>query len=238
MKRFTETEKWRDPWFQKLKNEHRTLWLWLCDRVDNAGVVDICWPILNAETGCSFTETDMKSLEPKIEHLENGKYWIPSFTRFQFGELSPDSRVHQSVVKLLIKHSLSHRVSHTLPYTPKDKDKEKDKDPDGESERKPILEDIQVDIPQNLNTPEFLSAWDEWIKHRKQLKKKLTPSTMLKQLKKLSSFTPTQAAAIIDRSIEKGWMGLYGPDDNASLGELSQKVPWLDKISSKAKDGF
>lgn len=147
MKRFTETEKWRDPWFQKLDTQTRTLWLWLCDRVDNAGVVDICWPICNAETGGNFSEADMQLLGEKVERLETGKWWIPKFVHFQFGDLSAESKVHQSIEKLLSKHTLSHRVSHRVCNTLKEKDKDKDK----------------VKAKEN-DSPEvdgFLSAWNE-----------------------------------------------------------------------------
>ena len=40
MKRFTETNKWEDPWFRKLKPEMKLLWSWLLDSCDNAGIID------------------------------------------------------------------------------------------------------------------------------------------------------------------------------------------------------
>jgi hypothetical protein len=128
MKRFTETEKWRDPWFQGLSKPHRSLWLWLCDRVDNAGVVDICWPILNAEIGENLTAKDMEALGDRVEHITNGKWWIPRFVAFQFGELSEASKVHQTVIKLLEKHGLADRVGHRVGPTHKEKEEDKDKE--------------------------------------------------------------------------------------------------------------
>lgn len=110
MKRFTETEKWRDPWFLSLDQKSRVLWIWLCDRVDNSGVIDIHWPSAAFETGYKLSEKDVHSLGSRIEKLENGKYYIPSFVGFQFGELSSNSKVHQSIMKLMKKHSLC------LPY--------------------------------------------------------------------------------------------------------------------------
>jgi len=40
-KRFTETDKWRDPWFRKLTPLQKCLFLYLCDTCNNAGFVEI-----------------------------------------------------------------------------------------------------------------------------------------------------------------------------------------------------
>lgn len=168
MKRFTETEKWRDPWFQKLDNETRTLWQWLCDRVDNAGVIDICWPICNAETNGTYSDESMALLGNKVEKLETGKWWIPGFVLFQFGKLSNLSKVHQSIDKLLVKHSLYHRVYHRVAPTLQEKEKEKDKEkeqektaPHGAIESlKPLGKPARTILPREW---EFQQLWKkEW----------------------------------------------------------------------------
>lgn len=137
MKRFTETEKWRNPWFLSLSNKHRILWLWLCDRVDNSGVVDIYWPLCSAESGYEMSAEDISYLGDKVNKMENGKWHLPDFVSFQFGTLSEESRVHQSVIKLQKKHSLYDTLSHSLYHTPIDKDKDKDKDKEKEKDKMP-----------------------------------------------------------------------------------------------------
>jgi len=37
-KRFTDSEKWRDPWFRRLPTEYKLLWLYLLDECDVSGV--------------------------------------------------------------------------------------------------------------------------------------------------------------------------------------------------------
>lgn len=58
----------------------------------------------------------------------------------------------------------------------------------------------------------FAHAWDQWITHRKQIKKKMTPLTINQQLAKLEKMGETRAIASIQRSIENGWMGLFEVD--------------------------
>ncbi len=61
---------------------------------------------------------------------------------------------------------------------------------------------------------EFREAWDSWVVYRKEKKKKLTPSTIKMQLKKLGSIGEIRATRMIAYSIEKGWEGLF--EENVS----------------------
>ena len=65
------------------------------------------------------------------------------------------------------------------------------------------------DIPESLATPAFLSAWDDWQRYRKERRKKLTPITIERQLAKLAKAGPDTAVAMIEQSIENGWIGLF-----------------------------
>lgn len=67
----------------------------------------------------------------------------------------------------------------------------------------------EVEIPTNLNTPEFLQAWKEWQSYRRQTRKTLTEFTIRKQLGFLSSIGATDAVISINESIKNGYMGLF-----------------------------
>ena len=67
----------------------------------------------------------------------------------------------------------------------------------------------EVEIPTNLNTPEFLQAWKEWQSYRRQARKTLTEFTIRKQLGFLSSIGVTDAVISINESIKNGYTGLF-----------------------------
>ena len=68
-------------------------------------------------------------------------------------------------------------------------------------------EKIEIDLP--YESEEFRNSWDDWVTYRKEKKKKLTPSTIKMQLKKLESIGEVRAVRMISYSIENGWEGLF-----------------------------
>lgn len=65
-----------------------------------------------------------------------------------------------------------------------------------------------VVIPLSLNTPQFIETWNEWVRYRKEEKKKpLTPTNQIKQLAYLENHR-TEAIDILNRSMRNGWIGI------------------------------
>ena len=89
-------------------------------------------------------------------------------------------------------------------------------------------------IPNELDTPAFRTAWDEWIQHRKEKNKALTPSTASKHLKQLGGWGAGMAVAALDKAIHEGWQGFYEPKD--FVPTTDQTVPRLSK--SKDPEGW
>jgi transposase len=72
------------------------------------------------------------------------------------------------------------------------------------------------EIPKALSEDEgFMAAWAEWVKYRRETKKKTARSTAAKQLKKLAGVGAEAAIAAINRSIEHGWAGLFPETQHA-----------------------
>ena len=135
LKRFTNTEKWNDPWFRALSPATKLLWLWLVDHCDNAGVIDPDSALAAFQIGSGIEEKHFIELGDRIKTLPNKKLWIPKFIRFQFGDLMASSQVHCSIIKLIKSHSLDYPIPSISDNngtvkggdTPKDKDKDKEK---------------------------------------------------------------------------------------------------------------
>ena len=106
-KRFTETTKWDDPWYLDLSTEAKLFWGYLCDKCDNAGVIDLSKRHAKFSMGID-TDIDMllQELSKNLKKLNNGKLFLPSFISFQFGQLSEASNLHKNIILLLKKHGL------------------------------------------------------------------------------------------------------------------------------------
>ncbi len=140
MKRFTDTDKWRDPWFRKLSAGAKLAFLFIVDNCDNAGVWDADMELANFSIGMEIPwEKVRESLGERMEVLKSGKWHLKKFVNFQCGELSEDCKPHAAVIRLLNKHGIQ-RVSkeypkgiHTLKEKDQDKDKERDEDQEGDA---------------------------------------------------------------------------------------------------------
>lgn len=88
-----------------LSPESKCLWLYLLDKCDNAGVIDLNIPLAKFQI-VTDNEGLIESLGDRLSVLDNGKYYIESFVPFQFGELSESSNLHKNVIGLLKKHGL------------------------------------------------------------------------------------------------------------------------------------
>jgi len=106
-KRFTETAKWDDPWFLDLSSGAKLLWLYLVDKCDNSGVIELHQRKTVFETGLDLNSIDdlLIELKTRINEFTPGKIHIRGFVDFQYGELKESSNLHKSVLKLIEKHN-------------------------------------------------------------------------------------------------------------------------------------
>jgi len=75
-----------------------------------------------------------------------------------------------------------------------------------------------VEIPKELDSPEFQAAWSEWLQHRREIKKPATPTAQRKALAALTVMGPARAIAAINHSVANGWQGIFEPNGESTNG--------------------
>jgi len=129
-KRFTDSALWEREWYLNLHPVEKVAWHYITDNCDAVGV----WP-------CAFQKAEFCIGEPvnwdglreqcngNIVDLGGGKWFLPDFCAFQYGELREDCKPHASYLSLLRKHGLEGypKGIHTLKEKEKELEKEKEK---------------------------------------------------------------------------------------------------------------
>lgn len=150
-KRFTETGKWADPWFQDLKPAYKCAWSYILDNCDNAGIWVVNTKLLSFQVGEALTWIDLKeTMGDRLVEFAPGRVWVPKFIDFQYGKLTPACKPHQKVIFLLKGYGLWEGYSEklkgytkgidTLEEEEEDQDKEEEKEKEeegGPGETKP-----------------------------------------------------------------------------------------------------
>ena len=81
----------------------------------------------------------------------------------------------------------------------------------GEKKLKP---DFELIFP--FQSESFTTAWDVFIKFRKEIKKPLAKTSQQAQLKKLSEYPESVAIKMIEQSIANGWQGIFELKENTT----------------------
>ncbi len=74
-----------------------------------------------------------------------------------------------------------------------------------------------IDLP--FSSDEFIAAWNAWLDHRRETKKKLTPTSVRMQFKKLAAMGEARAIAAIEHSIASGYQGIF--EENKTIRALN-----------------
>jgi len=118
-KRFTDTDKWKRPWFRELDLKGKIIWNYLCDQCDHAGIWIADFDLMTFQVGFKVQESDLfKFLGHKVVKVEHDKFAIPSFFDFQYGDSKEGFKAKQSAMKILIKYGLMDENGHFIDTVP------------------------------------------------------------------------------------------------------------------------
>mgnify|MGYP000435038308 CR=1 FL=1 len=106
MKRFTESQKWTDPWFRRLSAQAKLIWLYAVDHCDNIGIVELDLEFISSDCRIKCNAEHVAEIGDRFQQIGAGKYFIPKFIGFQYGRLSESCRPHDKVIEAIRSHGL------------------------------------------------------------------------------------------------------------------------------------
>jgi hypothetical protein len=218
-KRFTETDKWTDKWFRRLPADQKLAYLYILDRCDMAGTIEIDEELAEFQMGCPTDwEGLVKGSGTRLVPLPNGRIWVSKFIGFQHGKLSEACNAHKSALSLIQKYSLpisnenkgkrtkgTARVKEPLAKGPGNSNGNSN----GNSKKKGGVGENNGDwlVPENLDTPEVRELLKRFEIKRLEIKKpikNLADASLV--LKRFDS--PEHLAYALEFCIANGYQGL------------------------------
>lgn len=102
-KRLTDSEKWKDPWFKKLKGEMQLFWLFVLDTCDHAGIWKDQLDDFNRITGSILGyEKIIENFKGRMIPINDDTFLIPKFIMFQYTNFNADrNNAHKGVARSL-----------------------------------------------------------------------------------------------------------------------------------------
>ena len=172
-KLFTDTAKWKKKWIRELNPEMKLFWFYLLDNCDHAGIWEVDIDLASFQTGVKFDEsTILKTFNRKIVPFKDGKWFVPKFIEYQYGELNDNTRVHNVVIKILTKYDIYKHLNEAgMGRTrgvndPKDiyKEKEKLKEKEKESKKSQLLSiQIQlIELQKDFKNKDVKVEFEKW----------------------------------------------------------------------------
>lgn len=107
-KRFTDTEKFIDPWFRRLSSKNKLLWDFMVCNCNHAGIISIDLEFVEMVLNEKFEDTVLNDhFSERLIHIDRNKWFIPKFIQFQYGSLNPDNRIHRQVIQKLEREGIN-----------------------------------------------------------------------------------------------------------------------------------
>ena len=177
-KRFTDTEKWKDPWFSELPMNYKLFWMYILDVCDNSGIYQINLKLANFQLGFKVDLKKLVSLfGARIQLINSEKLLIKKFAEFQYGSFrNSKNPFHKKLVDQInsfstpclhpidtVSDTVSDRVSYTLQEQVQVQDKDKEQD-NGKKNKfiPPVLEEVKTYFKENGYSEESASKFFQY----------------------------------------------------------------------------
>jgi len=128
-KRFHDTDIWKKDWFLNLLPEEKAFWYYITSNCDAVGVWDAYKELAEFCIGTKIDYNEfIKKTNGNIEKMQNGKWFIVNFCKFQYGSINFESKspVMRNIINLLKKHKLIKRFKREFYNPTEDKQEKKE----------------------------------------------------------------------------------------------------------------
>jgi len=207
-KRFTATEKWKDPWFCSLTDNNKLFWFYLLDNCDLAGIWDVNWWLVG--TYIKNFKYEPELFADRIVEIDHKRKWfVPKFIQFQYGEYNSKCTTHIAVIRILKRYSIDtlwieyRKGINTLMDMDKDKEKIKDKS----------IGELHKDKDNKFILPDWIDpkTWTAYLEIRKAKKAASTAHALTLIVSALDKFKAQgyNPQSVLEQSIIGGWTGVF-----------------------------
>lgn len=234
-KRFTDTDKWKKPFIKGLQAPYKLLWFYILDDCDHAGIWIVDLEVAGLRCGFDYDEKDvLKNFNGQVEVLKGGTVWfIRDFIEFQYGDLNPANRAHNSVINRLNKYKIKPLTSPLKGA--KDKDKDKDMDMDKEQDKDIPSFDVflayAVSKEPNIDHSDVKRKYNLWVENdwrdgydkpiNRWKAKLINTLPHLKKVKPLEVLTYSEAKKLPDKEERIRYCKLKGiPETDYRYGNI------------------
>lgn len=226
--RFTDTNKWGDSWFYKLKNLEKLLFIYFCDNCDIAGIIEVNerkWAFdLNAKEAEILAA--IKGLSRGlIFSKDRDVIYLRNFLKHQKNlPLNPENKAHLGIIKRLEAnlYKFDYKTINDYIQAPS-KPLERgigigsgndiDLEEGGMGETKP-KKDNDMEVIKRLDLePLLIPVVYDWLKYKRtrgeSYKSDKSVSLFITNLTKYSGGDISKARQIIEQSMANNWAGIF-----------------------------
>lgn len=82
------------------------LWIYLLDHCDNVGLVEIDLDLVSQDCGITISQEHLLGLGDRLQQVDERKWFMPKFIRFQYGSLSAQCPAHKRVLESMARHGI------------------------------------------------------------------------------------------------------------------------------------
>jgi hypothetical protein len=186
------------------------LWIWADQQTIDGNARSVTKSAIDRHSGVTgLADAMLHQSVAWLNECEDGGFQFPKFERHNGQTAKQRALTAKRVAACKQRTGNAPTVTCALPREEKRREEKSNKTP-------------LPPLPQKLDTPEFQRAWSLWVKHRREIKKPLTPTQAQTQLDQFTQWGVRRAVAAIQHTVAKGWQGIREPE-SATNGKSHQQ---------------